>query len=680
MRVFTPKLKLPLIILFAACLVGFLIIAASVQAQAPADSYPPPMSLNEGWQYRWGDSPKDEAGLPLWIFDTADNPDWQNMAMVGQPAGRNKNNILWMRVNLPDQTWPDATLFFESTDQGLEAYLEGQLIYQIVNIDEIVPGRALGTPHHLIRLPPDFQNKTIYLRIYSEHTSIGIRGDVFVGSRADHILSILNTEMDRFIMAWVFIVIGVVALVFFLHRLEQKAYLSLAVFAISAGTYIVFRTKLIELFTTDPVLQDYGKITAAMLIPVGLAAFLEQVIGAGRWLIIRRLWQIHLVYAIGAIGLASLGLVPLLSTVLPFEVMAIITTLILVIMTGLTAWQGNVEARFFIAGCGLVLLFAIPEALDDIGLIMSNRSLHWGLFGFIVMLVFILVRRFARVHQMQSELSLIQHELDIARRIQQDLLPPPHLDWAGFDIMCYSTIARRVGGDFYAYHAFPVTTPASGENGQGGRYALAVGDVSGKGMPAALLMAVSLASFQSVVSQALSPAELLTHLDRSLIPYTKTTQQNCALICVELTRFNSPASNDKWGQLRAANAGCIMPLIKHFEGSVEWANVSGMPLGVGLGTEIGYREISLELSKGDMVILTSDGVVEAMNEANEIFGFERLEQAVAAAPITSAEAMLEHLRVEIQAFVGDVELHDDMTIVIVHVQGYVESQPQNKTK
>jgi sigma-B regulation protein RsbU (phosphoserine phosphatase) len=117
--------------------------------------------------------------------------------------------------------------------------------------------------------------------------------------------------------------------------------------------------------------------------------------------------------------------------------------------------------------------------------------------------------------------------------------------------------------------------------------------------------------------------------------------------------------------MRVANAGCISPIIKRAGGPLEWVEVGGAPLGVGLGSEAGYQEQAIRLNPGDLVILTSDGVVEAKNSQNQIFGFERLEQAVLSGPQASPEAMLDHLQAEIATFVGDEEPHDDLTIVVL---------------
>jgi ligand-binding sensor domain-containing protein/serine phosphatase RsbU (regulator of sigma subunit) len=248
---------------------------------------------------------------------------------------------------------------------------------------------------------------------------------------------------------------------------------------------------------------------------------------------------------------------------------------------------------------------------------------------------------------LQEVTTRLQDEFILAKKIQQRLLPPPRPDWSSPDVICYSTPAYEVGGDFYAYHAF---------NDE--RRALVVGDVSGKGMPAALLMAISLASLRSIIRQSPEPTELLARMDRTLKPYTSATNQNCALCYAEINGHT----------LNVTNAGCIAPIIRHTDGQVEWVNASGLPLGVPMNIGPGsHQEANLILAKGDLVILVSDGVVEAQNSIGEMFGFERVTQTVGQGPQTSAAAMLTHLQDEVTAFVGEVEPHDDLTIVVVQV-------------
>jgi PAS domain S-box-containing protein len=295
-----------------------------------------------------------------------------------------------------------------------------------------------------------------------------------------------------------------------------------------------------------------------------------------------------------------------------------------------------------------------------------------------------------RAEQEKLRLIAIERELTLARDIQRNLLPPARPAWAGLDVVCYSAPVHAVGGDFYAYYTFD---PTSSEPIK--RYAIAVGDVAGNGMPAALLMAFSLASFHSTVRQRVAPDEFLAHMDNAIAEYTHATNQHCALVYMDITvpsvrvlprgEHSLPGAvvppgaggtlpvpghrhdSSVVGTVRFANAGCVLPIVKRASGMVRWVDVIGVPLGVGMGTRFDYKMATLELSSGDMIILSSDGVIEATGPDRELFGFDRLEHAIREGPDTSASAMLGHLRAAIGAFVGEQESHDDMTLVVIQV-------------
>jgi serine phosphatase RsbU (regulator of sigma subunit) len=253
-------------------------------------------------------------------------------------------------------------------------------------------------------------------------------------------------------------------------------------------------------------------------------------------------------------------------------------------------------------------------------------------------------------------LDRLQSDLALAREIQKSLLPEPAPTWDGLDLRCFSRPALEIGGDFYTYRA------SANAKVLLSKYVLAVGDVSGKGVSAALLMATALSKFDASLALRLGASELLSHLDRALLPYTKPRRQSCALCYVEIVGVNTVRP-----VMRTANAGCIPPWVKHADGSVEWIDASGPPLGQGLGSRAGYRETVKPLAKGDMVVLTSDGVVEARDRAGELFGFPRLEDAIAAGPCGSTEAMLDHLQAELASFVGDQDPHDDVTMAVLGI-------------
>jgi len=246
-------------------------------------------------------------------------------------------------------------------------------------------------------------------------------------------------------------------------------------------------------------------------------------------------------------------------------------------------------------------------------------------------------------------------ELTLAREIQQGLLPPPHPNWPDLDVACFTSAAHEIGGDFYRYHRF---TPAGSLIN---KFAFAVGDVTGKGVSAALLMAASLAQFDAALNREFSPPERLVYLDSAITPYTKPRRQNCALCFAELGLAGDKAV------LQVVNAGCIPPYIKYAGGQVEQPEVGGFALGQGLAAGIGYPQHNQTLSEGDLVVFTSDGVVEAKNPENEFLGFDRLQNIVAAGPVSSAEAMLIHVKQAVLQFMRGASQHDDFTIVVIRI-------------
>jgi len=285
--------------------------------------------------------------------------------------------------------------------------------------------------------------------------------------------------------------------------------------------------------------------------------------------------------------------------------------------------------------------------------------------------------------QIQKTNQRFTDELAFAQQIQQSLLPPPYFAWPELEVICYNIAAREVGGDFYQYEKL-----ASTLHPLISRYVLAVGDVSGKGVSAALLMVACLSQLNDSLSLDLSPTERLGYLDKVISPYTKPRHQNCAMCYVEIeirnqelritneelriTNEESPVIRNSQfvisdSLLHTINAGCIPPYIKRTDGSVEWSEIGGFALGQGLGAEVGYQEISLPLSKGDIIILVSDGVIEANNSDGKMIGFEEFKQIVLDGPTSSAAEMMAHLQFEVVSFMGDAEPHDDLTIIVAQL-------------
>jgi PAS domain S-box-containing protein len=262
----------------------------------------------------------------------------------------------------------------------------------------------------------------------------------------------------------------------------------------------------------------------------------------------------------------------------------------------------------------------------------------------------------ARKHSQTMEQMLAQREMQLAGNIQASLLPQstpriPGLDLAGVSMPC-----QDIGGDLFNYYELPL----SPENPRAG-YALVIGDVSGKGVPAALYMAVTTIMLAGKTPFVTDVTQLFQEMNAALYPYMSPNNMNIAmgfvrLECDEAQRYTA----------HIGTAGMIAPLLRR-GAQCAHVEVSGLPLGV-IPANLQYTTVQVALQPGDMLILCSDGLVEAMNDSREMYGFERLAERVNGGPSTSAQAMLEWLIGGAEAFMDGAGLHDDLTLMVVLAQ------------
>jgi serine phosphatase RsbU (regulator of sigma subunit) len=240
------------------------------------------------------------------------------------------------------------------------------------------------------------------------------------------------------------------------------------------------------------------------------------------------------------------------------------------------------------------------------------------------------------------ERELLEQELEVARSIQQASLPEEVPTLEGWEISPYYQPAREVGGDFYDFHLLPE-----------GRLGVVVGDATGKGVPAALVMSTTCGMLQ-LAARALgspSPGEVLEQVNETLLARIPS---NTFVTC--FYAILDPQS----GTLRYANAGHDLPYLRRVGGDAEELRARGMPLG--LMPAMNYEQKEIVLEEGEAALFYSDGLVEAHDSQGEMFGFPRLQTLVAehGEERSLEEALLE----ELYSFVGEGwEQEDDITLL-----------------
>src|SRR5919107_630215 len=249
-----------------------------------------------------------------------------------------------------------------------------------------------------------------------------------------------------------------------------------------------------------------------------------------------------------------------------------------------------------------------------------------------------LKRAMARQQQEAQERQRIEQELHVARLIQQTLLPKTLPELPHYEVAAYYQPARQVGGDFYDFLELP-----------DGRLGLIVGDVSGKGVPAAIVMAIARTMLHATFRLG-SPGEILEQVNNMLYP---DIPPNMFVTCV------AALLDSRTGRLHYANAGHDLPYLRHAEGVSE-LRATGVPLGLMPG--MGYEQKEITLHQGDSVLLYIDGLVEAHDPQREMFGFPRMKGFVGAH--SGGATLIDSLLAELERFTGDEwEQEDDITLL-----------------
>lgn len=246
----------------------------------------------------------------------------------------------------------------------------------------------------------------------------------------------------------------------------------------------------------------------------------------------------------------------------------------------------------------------------------------------------------------RAELERVLRELEDARQIQQLLLPEEAPVIEGFEIAGTSISAKEVNGDFYTYLSL------------GDNTGIVLADVTGKSVKAAMVAALAngilYAEIEGNEDIWSSAAEIFGRMNRRLYPH---------LIRGMYTAMSLGIIQPEQRQLVFSNAGMPYPIVKRAESAWE-LEASGMPLGI--IDDIEYEELRIEVENGDFIIFCSDGVIEAINEADEMYQTERLMDVVRKADEgMSAQEMVDFIVRKIAEFVGEGESSDDITVVVL---------------
>ncbi len=248
----------------------------------------------------------------------------------------------------------------------------------------------------------------------------------------------------------------------------------------------------------------------------------------------------------------------------------------------------------------------------------------------------------ARLHEEALERRAFERDLEFATQVQLGFLPKTRPKVPGYLFGDYYEAALRVGGDYFDYIPLP-----------DGRLAITIGDVAGKGMPAALLMARLYSSTRLQMLTSPTPSQAISRLNAE-IASSGLGHRFITFLCMVL--------NPRTHELHVVNAGHLTPILRSRDGTISTFGRDQASLPLGIVPNLEYQEMSIHLEAGDEIIAFTDGATEAMNSERKIYGRSRLESLVAESTGTIEET-LQKITSEVGGFIADVNTRDDLCLI-----------------
>jgi len=254
----------------------------------------------------------------------------------------------------------------------------------------------------------------------------------------------------------------------------------------------------------------------------------------------------------------------------------------------------------------------------------------------------------ARLFQENLEKQRMEEELNIARDLQTSMLPATCPQIEGLEIAAFSLSAREVGGDFYDFIEIGPDTVG-----------FVIGDVTGKSVSGALVMSASRSVFRMLSEEELGVGESMIRANKRIKKDIKSGMFVALLYAI----LNSQDKN-----LSLCSAGQTQPI--HLSAQKKEARLietQGDTFPLGILDDAQYEETRFQLQPGDKIVFYTDGIVEAMNEQKEMFGFDRLLNVIRSSGTKTAESLLQEINDRVKEFSGNADQHDDLTVLVINV-------------
>jgi signal transduction histidine kinase/DNA-binding NarL/FixJ family response regulator len=416
-----------MIVLFICTMDG--LVSWSMQDRTLTRNYEDLLGEHNHFEYRFGDSPQDASGLPLWIDEAAASNEWKwldNDKLSVKERG--DQHFVWLRIKLPEGTWHDPYLYVYRAYHIFELYADNKLIYASADLDE--PSATFkGNEAHMIPIDPALLGKTVYFRIYSDTRFIGINAKIKLGSANSIIVNQIREALPKLIIGFISIFVGCISMLFYLRYRKEKMVLYFSLFSASSGLFVIFQltnvTTILFKWNT-PMLDYYLNMIVIFLVVFPFLSFVTE-------LFPDPYNRIYIKFKQASGCLLGVGIVlSLLDPVylITYYYYSVVSLFFLIMLIAIfyTLYKCSVPGRtskeftIFKYGFSIFLLVTIKDRVIELIIpfsyiplhiqqsfvgILLKSSLEWSLVTLIATFGFILSRRFSQVYEQNKKYALL---------------------------------------------------------------------------------------------------------------------------------------------------------------------------------------------------------------------------------------------------------------------------------
>lgn len=401
------------------------ILFASMHSVYAEEVLKPSCSIDDHkWEYRVGDSPMDEAGIPIFIKDKNSSSSWQPCSAPRKGKSNIDSNYLWIKTTLNDYHIEEPALLLYTYDKTFELYLDDKLMSKFGDFNSINDKYSPGSAWHIITLPKDYAGKTVYIRMYSLNKySTGILGKFDIGPKSSFPEKLFKQDIDTIVLVGLFVFVGICSfLISFIDKLRnnKKPLLYLGLFSIFTGIWLLSNTSIKQYFLNAPVLWLYLNLTAIYLMPVWLCLFLKSILNSKFAALLNLLALITSIFTVLSIAGSLLHLFSIYNSMKYFHILLICIILAITFMTVKSLFKGTKIERVFGMNFILLYVFAIIDLIrwyTVIDTVKLKFFTQWAMLFFIVSMFFSIIVHLA---ESQAKLEVYSEEIKLKEEILEE--------------------------------------------------------------------------------------------------------------------------------------------------------------------------------------------------------------------------------------------------------------------